>query len=103
VAPEVAGGVLNALGESIRAGDQLLPSQMITFEEWPHRIIPEQVPNPGEIVFAANRFYQRPDEASVPVLPSARIHPSFRRVNPRGRVPLGVGTRAGLDQLARRG
>ena len=33
-----------------------------------NQVIPEEVPNPGEIVFEANRFYQRPNEASVPVL-----------------------------------
>jgi len=68
LSPEVASGVLNDLGERIRAGDALMPGQLLTFDEWPHRIIPEPVPNPGEIVFGANDYYQRPDEASVPVL-----------------------------------
>ena len=68
VPPGTAAGVLNTLGERIRSGDTLLPGQLITFEQWQHRIIPEEVPNPGEIVFTANRHYQRPDEASVPVL-----------------------------------
>lgn len=68
VDPGTAGGVLNDLGERVRDGAYLLSGQMITFERWPHRIIPEEVPNPGKIVFAANRFYRRPDEASVPVL-----------------------------------
>jgi hypothetical protein len=40
---------------------------LLTFEKWPHRIVVEAVPNPGEIVFAANGHYQRPDEASAPV------------------------------------
>lgn len=44
-----------------------LPGQLVTFPEWPHRIIVETVPNPGQIVFEANRFYQRPAEFSVPV------------------------------------
>lgn len=66
--PGTAAGVLNELGERIRAGATLLPGQLFTFEQWPHRVIPEQVPNPGDIVFAANRFYQRPDQASVPVI-----------------------------------
>ncbi|HIE22588.1 MAG TPA: DUF4262 domain-containing protein [Acidimicrobiia bacterium] len=66
--PETASGVLNTLGGRIRNGEDLIPGQLITFESWPHRIIPEVVPNPGEIVLEANRFYQRPDEASVPVL-----------------------------------
>jgi hypothetical protein len=68
VPQETAGGVLNELGERIRAGEDLLPGQLITFRGWPHKIIPEELPNPGGIVFAANRFYQRPAEFSVPVL-----------------------------------
>ena len=68
VYPEDALAVLNDLGEQIMAGANLLPGQLITFAHWPHRIVAEAVPNPGDIVFTANRFYQRPDEASVPVL-----------------------------------
>lgn len=68
VSPQVAVGVLNDLGERIRDGENLIPGQLITFDDWPHRVIPEVVPNPGEIVLEANRFYRRPDEASVPVL-----------------------------------
>jgi hypothetical protein len=68
VTPGDAAGILNNLGERVRAGEALLPGELITFDEWPHRIIPEPVPNPGEIVFESNRYYQRPDESSVPVL-----------------------------------
>ena len=66
--PGTALNLLNHLGERVRGGDTLIPGMMISFEEWPHRVIPEEVPNPGEIVFSANRFYGRPDFASVPVL-----------------------------------
>lgn len=68
VDPETAVAVLNELGERIRSGATLVVGQMITFDWWPHRIVPEEVPNPGEIVYSANRFYDRPDQASVPVL-----------------------------------
>lgn len=60
--------VLNALGDEVRAGEPLLPGQLAAVAEWPHRIVAETLPNPGEIVFEANRFYQRPRQASVPVL-----------------------------------
>lgn len=73
-----AQGVLNDLGARVKAGAALLPGQLITFEEWPHRIVPEEVPNPGDIVFVANRFYQRPDEASVPVLQLSYDDPAGR-------------------------
>jgi hypothetical protein len=62
-----AAGLLNTLGERIREGEALLPGVMITVANWPHRVIPEEVPNPGEIVFEANRFYQRPSLFSVRV------------------------------------
>jgi hypothetical protein len=68
VPPGTAVDVLNDLGERVRSGTTLLPGQLIAFDTWPHRIIPEDVPNPGEIVFTANRYYRRPDEYSVPVL-----------------------------------
>ncbi|MGH8952310.1 MAG: DUF4262 domain-containing protein [Acidimicrobiia bacterium] len=68
VTPEIAVGVLNTVGEQIRQGADLLPGQMLTFEEWPHRIIPEVVPNPGDIVLLSNDFYGRTSERSVPVL-----------------------------------
>ena len=65
---ETAAGVLNTLGERLRQGADLLPGQIIGFDEWPHRIIPEVVPNAGDIVLLSNDFYGRPDESSVPVL-----------------------------------
>ncbi len=63
-----ASRVLNDLGERVRAGETLIPGQMVTCEDWNHRMVLEEVPNPGEVVFSANRFYQRPAEFSVPVL-----------------------------------
>lgn len=68
VPPNVASVVLGALGQRIRAGENLMPGSLITLDEWPRRIIPEEVPNPGEIVLWSNDFYQRPPEHSVPVL-----------------------------------
>lgn len=69
VDPNTAYALLNTLGDRIRNDDEvLIPGQLLTFDDWTHRVIPEEVPNPGEIVFTANRFYQRPDEFSVPVL-----------------------------------
>lgn len=62
------GNLLNGLGDEVRRGRPLVAGQLLKFEEWSHRIVPEVVPNPGEIVFEANHFYQRPGEYSVPVL-----------------------------------
>ncbi len=66
--PRTAAGVLNDLGKRVRAGEALLPGQIVEFDAWPHRIVPELVPNPHEILFAANAFYQRPDGYPVPAL-----------------------------------
>jgi hypothetical protein len=60
---------LNALAHRVhRHGEQFMPGQVVDFKGWRHRATLEEVPNPGEIVYRANYFYQRPDEASVPVL-----------------------------------
>lgn len=61
-------GLLDHLGDRVRVDEALIPGRLLDIEGWGHRVIPEEVPNPGEIVFSANRFYQRPSEASVPVL-----------------------------------
>ena len=60
--------VLNTFGERIRNGENLIPGQELTLEDHHHRFVAEVVPNPGEIVFWANDFYQRPAEFSVPLL-----------------------------------
>lgn len=68
VDPRTASAVLNDVSARIRAGHDLLPGELLTFEGWTHRVTVETVPNPAEIAFGANRFYQRPDEHSVPLL-----------------------------------
>lgn len=68
VPPVTAAGVINNLYTRVLAGADLVPGELLTFDGWSRRIVAEQVPNAGEIVFAANRHYQRPDEHSVPVL-----------------------------------
>ena len=49
-------------------GQNLIPGVLLSFEDWPHSMVPEVLPNPGEILLTANRFYQRPAHASVPAL-----------------------------------
>jgi len=65
---ETSAGVLNHLARRVMDGHNLIPGALVSFEEWPHSVVPEVLPNPGEILFTANRFYQRPEEASVPAL-----------------------------------
>lgn len=68
VRAETAAAVLNDLSGRIREGSDLVPGEILSFEAWQHRVRVEVVPNPGEIAFAANRFYERPDAFSVPLL-----------------------------------
>lgn len=68
IPPEAAAEVLNAFAERVRRGDNLLPGQLLELPQTHHRFLIEEVPNPGEIVFGANDFYQRPDQLSVPVI-----------------------------------
>jgi hypothetical protein len=67
VPPVTAAGVINNLHARVRAGIDLVAGELITFDGWSQRVVVEQVPNAGDIVFAANRHYRRPDGASVPV------------------------------------
>lgn len=76
--PTTASQLLNYLGSRIKDGEPLVAGIEIEFDEWSHKVVPELVPNPGEIVFEANRFYQRPDEASVPVLQLSYNDPAGR-------------------------
>jgi hypothetical protein len=64
--PQTAARLLNDLGGLIREGTDLVPGEVRAFEQWGHRVTVEELPNPGEILFSANRHYQRPDEFSVP-------------------------------------
>lgn len=66
--PETTSLVVNALAHRVKAGDTIMPGILHTVAGWPHRIVPEPVPNPGDILFLSNVFYQRPPEHSVPAL-----------------------------------
>lgn len=68
VDPKTAASVLNDVSARVRDGHDFVPGELLTFDGWTHRVTVEAVPNPGEIVFAANRFYERPREYSVPLL-----------------------------------
>ncbi|MGZ4591463.1 MAG: DUF4262 domain-containing protein, partial [Actinomycetes bacterium] len=49
------------------AGRDFVPGEQLSAPELPGAVVVVEVlPNGGEILFAANRFYGRPDTASVP-------------------------------------
>jgi hypothetical protein len=59
---------LNAAARSALDGGRIMPGVAMTVPGWSRRFIAEAVPNPGEIAFRANQFYQRPTGVSVPLL-----------------------------------
>ena len=63
---DVAGGLLNKFAGMVVAGRDLVPGEVIHDDDGIAVVTVEVVPNPAEILFSANRFYQRPDEFSVP-------------------------------------
>jgi hypothetical protein len=64
VPPDTAGGVINALGRRVRAGEILIPGEVVTFDEWPHRVCPEVLPDAGALALGAHRYYR----CAVPLL-----------------------------------
>lgn len=63
-----AGAFINEVARRVRGGSDLVIGEIAEFAAWPHRVLVEEVPNPGEILFSANGFYDRPPFASVPAL-----------------------------------
>lgn len=63
-----AGGLLNHLFGMVAGGRDLVPGELLAFEGHDERYLVEEAPNPGQILFAANRHYVRPPTASVPGL-----------------------------------
>jgi Domain of unknown function (DUF4262) len=61
-------GVLNTLGERIRRGARIEEGELITFDDWSHRLHVLPLVNAAQVLFAANRFYRRADHESVPGL-----------------------------------
>lgn len=57
--------LLNSLAHDVFDHDlDLTPGQEVDVDGVP--VLVEEVPNPGQVVFAANFFYERPPEFSVP-------------------------------------
>ncbi|HVR31319.1 MAG TPA: DUF4262 domain-containing protein [Acidimicrobiia bacterium] len=66
VTPEEAVNTFLELGDRVLDGEHLIPGQSL--ELGSSLYIVEEVPNPGDVIFRANDFYQRPHQFSVPVL-----------------------------------
>lgn len=66
--------ILTRATELVISGRDLLPGEHLTWPDRPDGLVVEVLPNPGEVLFCANRFYQRPDEFSVPAYQLAWQH-----------------------------
>ena len=58
--------ILQRVAALVAGGRDLVPGELLTFPDRPDGLVVEELPNPGEVLFVANRHYQRPDEHSVP-------------------------------------
>jgi hypothetical protein len=74
VGRETASAMLNAVAGLVLDGRDLVPGEVVP--RGPERsLVVEWLPNPAEVLFTANRFYQRPDEFSVPAYQLTWAHP----------------------------
>src|SRR5688500_1296579 len=53
--------VLSRVARLIADGRDLVAGELLAWPEWAGiRLVVEELPNPGEVALAANRFYERP-------------------------------------------
>jgi hypothetical protein len=62
----VSHGLLNRVARMVVDGRNLVPGEVIQDDTGQDIVTVEVLPNPAEVLFSANRFYERPDEFSVP-------------------------------------
>jgi Domain of unknown function (DUF4262) len=59
-------GMLDRVARMVVGGRDLVPGEVLRDDDGLPLITVETLPNPGEVVLGANRFYERPAEYSVP-------------------------------------
>jgi hypothetical protein len=64
--PDDAHHLLGRVAGMVAGGRDLVVGEQLTWSDHASRVVVEGLPNPGEVVLAANRFYERPAEYSVP-------------------------------------
>ena len=75
IGPDNAHAILGRAAGMVADGRDLMVGELVTWPGWEGRIVVEVLPNPGEVVLGANRFYQRPVEYSVPAYQLTWSHP----------------------------
>lgn len=63
-----AGRLLNTLVHGVLHGSDLTAGEELSPPGWGRRLLVEQLPNPGQILYQANAYYDRPAGDSVPAL-----------------------------------
>ena len=58
-------GLLDALARLVAGGRDLVAGEELRWDGV-GAVVVEELPNPGDVVLGANRYYQRPAEVSVP-------------------------------------
>ena len=71
---ETTHGILDRVAGMVADGRDLVPGELLTWDDGEGRLFVEECPNPREVVLGANRWYQRPEEYSVPALQLAWTH-----------------------------
>jgi hypothetical protein len=67
-------GILGRVAGTVADGRDLVAGELLTWPDWAGRLVVEELPNPGEVLLVANRFYERPPEFSVPAYQLAWPH-----------------------------
>ena len=63
---ECTSAVLGRVAGLVADGRDLVPGELLSRPGEDARLVVEELPNPGEVLLGANRFYERPAEYSVP-------------------------------------
>ncbi|MCU1616185.1 MAG: uncharacterized protein JWO98_3725 [Frankiales bacterium] len=74
LSPEDTHGILEGVAGVVADGRDLVAGELLAFPDRPDGLVVEELPNPGEVVLGANRFYERPAEYSVPAYQLAWAH-----------------------------
>jgi hypothetical protein len=74
VGQQAACAMLDRTARLVVDGRDLVPGEHLTWPDQPEGLVVEELPDPGEVLFRANRFYRRPDEHSVPAYQLAWPH-----------------------------
>jgi hypothetical protein len=72
--PDHTHALLQRVAGLVAGGRDLVSGELLTLPDRPDGLVVEELPNPGEVLLGANRFYERPPEYSVPAYQLAWAH-----------------------------